>query len=303
MRGANTLLPGCMRLERIDGAADGPPDTAQVYAARISSARAAESLAWLNAAFPLPPCLGHVKRIWRASADVGFELRLLLGPVSDGEAAVIAWLKREADLDTDSRPCVWIAAAPLRVPRDRGEYEAWRSDQGGARYWPTAFHEQRTSLALRAEQDTEALAVAEAAAAALKFGLGAGPLAVVVDPRLSNWRDPETWTAMHQDDMALSFLAPLPVLNEPAMAAVDAVARAQAASSSSGHDAYLCTGCVVLCLEEPSIMGAMALVHARARSVVFVRPDSLRGGVFSCMRLQGVSRLNHHYAVYRLLPE
>jgi tRNA-specific adenosine deaminase 3 len=64
---------------------------------------------------------------------------------------------------------------------------------------------------------------------------------------------------------------------------------------------YLCTGFDAYVVAEPCLMCAMALVHSRARRVVFCAPDAARGALGgSGRRLHAERSLNHHYAVYRL---
>jgi tRNA-specific adenosine deaminase 3 len=64
---------------------------------------------------------------------------------------------------------------------------------------------------------------------------------------------------------------------------------------------YLCTGFDAYVVAEPCLMCAMALVHSRARRVVFCAPDAARGALGgSGRRLHAERSLNHHYVVYRL---
>ncbi len=61
---------------------------------------------------------------------------------------------------------------------------------------------------------------------------------------------------------------------------------------------YLCTGFDCYVMHEPCVMCAMALVHSRARRVIYCAPDVQLGALGSRIRLHGRKSLNHHYQVF-----
>ena len=72
------------------------------------------------------------------------------------------------------------------------------------------------------------------------------------------------------------------------------------AKGCSTGTGYLLTGSDLYVLQEPCVMCAMALVHARVRRVFFCIPDpehGMLGGHFPLQSLQG-SHLNHYYEVF-----
>ncbi|KAJ8430432.1 hypothetical protein Cgig2_025859 [Carnegiea gigantea] len=65
---------------------------------------------------------------------------------------------------------------------------------------------------------------------------------------------------------------------------------------------YLCTGYDIYLAWEPCAMCAMALVHQRIRRIFYAYPNPNAGALGSVHRLQGEKSLNHHYAVFRVIP-
>lgn len=65
---------------------------------------------------------------------------------------------------------------------------------------------------------------------------------------------------------------------------------------------YLCTGYDIYLAWEPCAMCAMALVHQRIRRIFYAYPNPNAGALGSVHRLQGEKSLNHHYAVFRVMP-
>ncbi|KAA0168532.1 hypothetical protein FNF27_00972 [Cafeteria roenbergensis] len=65
-------------------------------------------------------------------------------------------------------------------------------------------------------------------------------------------------------------------------------------------DQYICTGYDVYLSVEPCAMDAMALSHARVRSVVFAARDPIDGALLSRLRLHEARPLNHHYSVFQM---
>ncbi|KAF4037121.1 Cytidine and deoxycytidylate deaminase zinc-binding region [Phytophthora infestans] len=65
-------------------------------------------------------------------------------------------------------------------------------------------------------------------------------------------------------------------------------------------ESYLCTGYDVYLDREPCAMCAMALVHSRARRVLFDRANPSDGVLMSSFKLHTIKSLNHHYRVFQL---
>ena len=65
-------------------------------------------------------------------------------------------------------------------------------------------------------------------------------------------------------------------------------------------ESYLCTGYDVYLDCEPCAMCAMALVHSRARRVIFDRDNPGDGVLVSSFKLHTITSLNHHYRAFRL---
>ncbi len=312
-----------MRFERVRGPPGGELEAEQMYALSVAPSDASAILEHLNVHHPLPPHLSHVKRIWRrqqAGAD-GPSLSVLLTPVprrhhggvvtaggegsngSDGEAMEGNEEAMESNGDRmrlllppllrsryegPGLPVSVAAKVPSRMPRDRAEYDRWRALE----YWPTAFHEQKAILR---EEAAELALVTAIGTAVMGDVLGAAPVVIVDPARWTPAADPAACTVARADTRGGGH-----VLDEAVMVAIAAVA-AQQRSAPEGDDSrpYLCTGYMAFCREEPSLMAAMALVHARIRAVVFAHADGARGGLCSRARLQDVSGTNHHFSVYR----
>lgn len=65
-------------------------------------------------------------------------------------------------------------------------------------------------------------------------------------------------------------------------------------------ESYLCTGYDVYVDREPCVMCAMALIHSRARRVVFAKLNATDGALASAHRLHTIKSLNHHYRVFHM---
>lgn len=66
------------------------------------------------------------------------------------------------------------------------------------------------------------------------------------------------------------------------------------------EESYLCTGYDVYLDREPCAMCAMALIHSRARRVVFATLNPSDGALASALRLHTIKSLNHRYRVFHL---
>uniref|UniRef100_M4C3Q9 CMP/dCMP-type deaminase domain-containing protein n=1 Tax=Hyaloperonospora arabidopsidis (strain Emoy2) TaxID=559515 RepID=M4C3Q9_HYAAE len=81
----------------------------------------------------------------------------------------------------------------------------------------------------------------------------------------------------------------------------DKAARCQEDMDDMKHSgSYLCTGYDVYLDCEPCAMCAMALVHSRARRVIFDRDNPGDGVLVSSFKLHTIASLNHHYRVFQL---
>lgn len=73
-----------------------------------------------------------------------------------------------------------------------------------------------------------------------------------------------------------------------------------AQESSKPASSYLCTGYDIYLDREPCVTCAMALVHSRARRVVFSEMNETDGVLGSVFRLHTIASLNHHYRAFHL---
>ncbi|PJF19651.1 hypothetical protein PSACC_00521 [Paramicrosporidium saccamoebae] len=274
-----------MRFERVASRpnTESLPEFDQVFVVEISTERASQVLHNVNSNYPLPPHLDHVKRIWRVQSPT--TLKLLLSPVL-GEFLKEDWDRIIKEFPVPPQGDVKLEMVPRRMPLDRTEYEKWRSLE----FWPTTFHEQKSVLQ---EEECEARLIEEIGKIVVP-NLGQ---VIIVDPKHPAQ---DHWVVVTSDDGNL--------LQEPVMVAIEKMALKHCQLDStlgkrSRESPYLCTGHLVYCLCEPSIMSAMALVHSRIRSVIFQTPDPERGGIYSTLRLQNVRETNHHFSVFRYYPD
>ncbi|KAK1932571.1 putative inactive tRNA-specific adenosine deaminase-like protein 3 [Phytophthora citrophthora] len=80
----------------------------------------------------------------------------------------------------------------------------------------------------------------------------------------------------------------------------DAATSEMKGDESKPNESYLCTGYDIYLDREPCAMCAMALVHSRARRVVFDRANPRDGVLLSSFKLHTIKSLNHHYRVFQL---
>lgn len=285
---------------RIHTAVDSSPcQMEEVLVARIAPEKASLRLCAMNSKYPLPERLSHVKRIWRRHGGRGasdeIELLLLLSPIDHSDFCEQDWNKVVVtELGDAVIGPLCTMAVPRRMPLSRREYEEWR--QKGV--WPTAFHEDKS----RMREETEELDLVKALGVRVIPTLLATPTSkcIIVDPQRCEAKD---WVEGQQDERN--------VLMEPVMSTVAQIATKHCQSEQAGSakrkstssTPYLCTGLFAFCSDEPSVMSAMALVHSRIRSVVFLRADPLRGGVLSRLRLQDIRETNHHFSVFQAIPQ
>ncbi|KAH8582742.1 cytidine deoxycytidylate deaminase family [Cryptosporidium sp. chipmunk genotype I] len=84
-----------------------------------------------------------------------------------------------------------------------------------------------------------------------------------------------------------------------AMKSKYSISENQILSDSELKDQYLCTNGVAYLSHEPCISCSMALVHSRISKVFYMYKDKERGFLGSNHKLHCVSKLNHHYRVFR----
>lgn len=83
------------------------------------------------------------------------------------------------------------------------------------------------------------------------------------------------------------------------MLCIEANARRQRqAEHRTIEDEYLCTKFDLVLSHEPCVMCAMALVHARIRTVSFAKPDPTRGGLGSTVAVHALRSINHRYRAF-----
>ncbi|TMW66373.1 hypothetical protein Poli38472_004138 [Pythium oligandrum] len=80
----------------------------------------------------------------------------------------------------------------------------------------------------------------------------------------------------------------------------DSASAVTLSNGQASAESYLCTGYDVYVDVEPCVMCAMALIHSRARRVVFAHPNASDGALTSDHRLHTIKSLNHHYRAFHL---
>lgn len=78
------------------------------------------------------------------------------------------------------------------------------------------------------------------------------------------------------------------------------VGQGPLAAADKPAPSYLCTGYDIYLDREPCVTCAMALVHSRARRVVFAELNASDGALGSVFRLHTIASLNHHYRAFHL---
>ena len=255
-----------------------------VYAIEVPPKAASAALQILNAKHPLPTTLEHAKRIWRCiqrGNGVEEDHLLIIIAALDEYLTMDDWhemLERDLLELCLSNLNLLRHNVPARMPRERREYEEWRR----RKYWPTIFHEHKALVEM---QEQESAMIQGIGNKVIKEMQRDGKVsAILVDPR-----DAERWLRIDDDPNSL--------LDEPAMIAINRMAVMQ--SAQPDPKSYLCTGHLIFCREEPSIMSAMALVHSRVKSVIFINACPQRGGLQSRLCLQHIRAINHHFSVYQ----
>lgn len=104
------------------------------------------------------------------------------------------------------------------------------------------------------------------------------------------------------------------------MIAIDAVARSQGGGAlplqchmNCDDDAsninqineitkedYICTGYNIFLTDEPCIMCSMALLHSRIHRIFYIKPNTLKGGVNSTLKIHTLPGVNHRFEVFQI---
>ncbi|GMF22131.1 unnamed protein product [Phytophthora fragariaefolia] len=269
----------------------------------------------------------HLKRL-KKHAECPKTLVALVSPLKCDEEEAAEPSEEPKQLETTFEARLTTAEALKLAPRTRELFEKH------TKHWPLIFHasvEEAAALPPIEEHEKEkmrehlktAVKVGERTTEERKTSLSCAWGCVVVDPE----SDERVATSKIGEDARGKYK--FETLFHPIMVAVDAVAErdrrretevAEKASKkqkcADGEDAasaelqleaetklsesYLCTGYDVYLDREPCGMCAMALVHSRARRVVFDRANPEDGVLLSSFKLHTIKSLNHHYRVFQL---
>jgi tRNA-specific adenosine deaminase 3 len=322
---------------RADADAAAAPDALQRFHALEFPARhGSQVMKYLSSHFGALSALGfgHLKRMKKADASVKPPnlVAIVLPADGVGEDAILpeSVAQRREEMETQFGGRLTLVEALKLPPRTR---ELW--EEHTAR-WPLVFHasvlpETQAPPPITEDEQREMEAHVRAAVAvgrAFASRSEALPCArgcVVVDP--------ESLERVATSEAAAAGDAFLPIWH-PVMVAVDAVAvrdrqkeldaqqhehasapkrprREEGPSSSDAggaelsdaqdeRESYLCTGYDVYVDREPCAMCAMALVHSRARRVVFGERNESDGVLAGDVRLHTLKSLNHRYRVFHL---
>ncbi|KAG7396828.1 adenosine deaminase, tRNA-specific 3 [Phytophthora boehmeriae] len=267
---------------------------------------------------------GHLKRLKKHSSLPKTLVALIRPePIENGEIPALP--EQIQSLETLFDAKITTAEALKCAPRTRELFEKH------TKKWPLIFHssvEEAATLPPIEEHEKQQmkkhLETAEQCGTRLQE-LKCASGVVVVDPRVD-----EVVATSHVTEEQESKYR-FRTIYHPVMVAVDAVAerdrRREAAAveetarkkqkrgdssveqdveteEGDGEDkqnqSYLCTGYDVYLDYEPCAMCAMALVHSRARRVVFDRSNPSDGALQSSFQLHTIKSLNHHYRVFQL---
>ncbi|KAG2775177.1 hypothetical protein JG687_00009840 [Phytophthora cactorum] len=272
----------------------------------------------------------HLKRL-KKHPEAPKTLVALVCPLNSNDLEALTSSQELQQLETMFEAKVATAEALKLAPRTRELFEKH------TKLWPLIFHASvEEAAALPPIEEAEKEKMEKHLRAAVQVGgklkgerrkaLSCAWGCVVVDPDV----DEQVATSEVIGDMQMKYK--FEALYHPVMVAVDGVAERDrrreaevdeetarkkqkceegedAASSeltegegkeSKQNESYLCTGYDVYLDREPCAMCAMALVHSRARRVVFDRGNPGDGVLMSSFKLHTIKSLNHHYRVFQL---
>lgn len=256
---------------------------------------------FINASYPLPRHLRHLKRIrplvQKATAesdsrDDNAELQMLIAPtegLTEAEWLDIYACPSSPSLDANNlasalKARMQVVEVPTHMPKTRSAWEQQRA------VWPMSFHHHMRD---KRQHDEQAL-LEEVLSKMHQLphdGDEKGLLSVVT----------ETGEVVCQVEAVTACTSPR-VLEHPVMLLVKRKAAIDSRAAVLAPESYLCTGLIGILPFEPCLMCAMALTHSRIRAVV-VASTATKDGPWSQHGLHQLRGLNHHYHVYAPLCE
>jgi tRNA-specific adenosine deaminase 3 len=238
----------------------------------------------LQSKLPLGPDLIHLKRARseKGSGSAG-HLEVLVCPEG---AEPPTEVKALVDEDAASGATWQVAKVPQHSALTRAQLAEW------SQYWPLTFRKPSLEPLELPTELVERYTALLRRAQELSAATGGRCACVIVD------RDGRELAATTDTS------APDRPLRHAVMSGIEAIADARVAASAKAgtkraiaDDEHLCCDCEVVTTHEPCLMCAMALVHSRVKTVVYLRPDPEFGGLGGKVSLHTCSSLNHQFRV------
>lgn len=263
--------------------AEAKPVLRKVVAREVVPRLASSIMEFLSRTLPLcDMALGHLKRIRRDSE----RLLVLVGDRDSYDRAMQRGNLFELPDSAEFEVEVPVAAARTREQYERGNQHwpmtrAVATDRSPTRERISKLVSNHAASALESVHSPNGLPLCATAGAVLVSPDGK-PTASAADERSAN---------LHN----------LHPLDHAPMLCIEANARRhrQSRKRRDVDDEYLCTGFDLVTSHEPCVMCAMALVHARIRSVAFAHPDPIHGGLGSTVAVHTLRSINHRYRAFR----
>ena len=261
---------------------DGRPMVREIVAMSLAPREAAERLRTLSDCLPMQELgLSHLKRVKKD----GSLLMCLLGPQEAYDEALASGLCVSA--------AVVVVCVPVAAARSANEF------QNGNAMWPLAKPVAPPSPTTNQVRDL-----------ACRFFFDDNN-ALSDDSEIMNNR-PSCATSgavLLSEDREILRVDPgserqRPLAHGPMVCIDENAARQRRLKGmfkgTVPNDEYLCTNFDLLLTDEPCVMCAMALVHARIRRVAYHRPNPLHGGLGSTANVHALKSINHRFRVWRL---
>ncbi|KAL3667509.1 hypothetical protein V7S43_007729 [Phytophthora oleae] len=272
----------------------------------------------------------HLKRL-KKHPETPKTLVALVCPLNSDEWKTAMKSEELQQLETIFEAKLTTAGALKLAPRTREVFEKH------TKHWPLIFHasvEEAVALPPIEEEEKKkmekhlrnAVSIGEKVKKESKSKWSCAWGCVVVDPEV----DEQVATSEVHADMQPKYR--FETIYHPVMVAVDSVAErdrrreevgvetarkkqkcddgidaatseldeVDSKSKTKQNESYLCTGYDIYLDRELCAMCAMALVHSRARRVVFDRANPSDGVLLSFFKLHTIKSLNHHYRVFQL---